>query len=312
LIAVMVTALWRDWAGIPVGPWVLIAFLLALADIGRLTHHSPSAKAEEEMRQATALLDTIENESELRELAHTHRRWWRLPVSMTGAAVLTAGILTGCWSASPEGMRALPAGSIAVLAMLLYDLGEITVIAVVGSVFGRRQASCDHRLFWLDPANTLEVQQQMRVTVLGTVWFGLQATVALVLAIVLVSPSSSVVLPLAIGITLIGYATILTTMIDERSSIMRIIRRSRDRHLTILQERLAAYEPDSGKPVPPESGDLDRLIVQYNALRDTSTSLRWTRSLGQTVMALLVPTLMFIITVFGEVSAERLLERILP
>ncbi len=80
----------------------------------------------------------------------------------------------------------------------------------------------------------------------------------------------------------------------------------------MLQARLEVYEPGSGTRAASEPGEFDQLITLYVALRDASTHPRWTTSLGQTAVALLVPTLMFVITVFGEVSAERLLERILP
>ncbi len=311
-IAVMLTALAGEWTGLPLGRWVAIAAFYALLDIARLQHHAPSAHAEQEAREHTALLEKVESETDLRDLARFQRRWYRLPVSAATGAVLAVAILLVCWWVSPGGVAALPAGSIALLALLLFDLGEITAIAVFDVVFVRMQAACPHRLFWLDPVNTPEVRQQMRLMTGGAVFFGIQATVALVLAIVLVSPSSPVVLPLATGITLTAYAAIVTLGIDGRASIGKIVRRSRDRHLALLQELLEAHEPGDGIPGQSESGEVDRLIALYGFLRDASTSPQWTRSLGQTVVALIVPTLMFVVTVLGEVSAERFLEQILP
>jgi len=49
----------------------------------------------------------------------------------------------------------------------------------------------------------------------------------------------------------------------------------------------------------------------HNTIRDAPTTST-TQSLVRAAAGLIVPTIVFVITVFGEVSAERILDAILP
>ena len=63
---------------------------------------------------------------------------------------------------------------------------------------------------------------------------------------------------------------------------------------------------------PEESQQLRDLLFLHDKIRDAATSPTTARTAVRTAAGLLIPTIAFIITVFGEVSAERLLDAILP
>ena len=61
-----------------------------------------------------------------------------------------------------------------------------------------------------------------------------------------------------------------------------------------------------------ESEQLRELLFLHDRIRDAPSSPSATHTLLRAAAGLIVPTIVFIITVLGEVSAERLLDTILP
>ena len=53
-------------------------------------------------------------------------------------------------------------------------------------------------------------------------------------------------------------------------------------------------------------------IDLHNMIRDAPTTPTTSRTLVRSAAGLIVPTIVFVITVFGEVTAERFLDAILP
>ena len=63
---------------------------------------------------------------------------------------------------------------------------------------------------------------------------------------------------------------------------------------------------------PQESEELRDLLFLHDKIRDAATHPPRPATALRTAAGLLIPTIAFVITVFGEVSAERLLDAILP
>ena len=112
----------------------------------------------------TPLLPTIVRESDLQDLTDFIRRWDRLPVvAVVGVAVATV-TLGVSWLLTPTGMSELPAGSIVLLAFLLYDFGALMVFGDFFELaFTARLARYDHDLFWPSPADSPEVRKAMQI-----------------------------------------------------------------------------------------------------------------------------------------------------
>ena len=71
---------------------------------------------------------------------------------------------------------------------------------------------------------------------------GLWITFYFVLAVVLVSWDSPLVLPLAVGFVVIGYLTTIALAVGNRASVRRIIERSRQQRLALFRSRIDAFE----------------------------------------------------------------------
>lgn len=315
-MALLATASLGEWSEVPWGRWaVIIAFyaLFSVQQMAWLTEPvaSWSRKVVDEW---TALVPTIERESDLRDLAQHTRRWNRLGPATGIAVAVAATMLLGTALTTPTALAELPAGSLVLLALLLFDFGMYPIYW--GSLFNwsfmAREARYDHRLFWPSPADSPEVHQALRKTTNQGSAAGLWITVLLVLTVVLVSWESPLVLPLAVGFVVIGYLSTIGTAVSGRASVHKIVDRSRRRRLAELQDRIDEFEPRLGDLSHQETERLRDLLLLYRTIRDAPTTPNTARTILHTAAGLILPTIMFAITVFGEVSAERLLDRLLP
>jgi hypothetical protein len=137
-------------------------------------------------------------------------------------------------------------------------------------------------------------------------------TFFLVLTAVLVSWDSPLVLPLAVGFVVIGYFTTIGLAVSNRAGIRKIVERSRQQRLAVLRHRINTFESRFADLSHEESERLRDLLFLHGEIRDAATTPAHARTLLRTAAALIVPTIAFVITVFGEVSAERLLDAIIP
>ncbi|MDF1595994.1 MAG: hypothetical protein P1T08_07855 [Acidimicrobiia bacterium] len=314
-LVLLVTALAGQWAGIPWGRWAVILVFYGLNDATQPLRMPPldvqlGPWQTRTMEDWLALLPTMVRESDVRELADFTRRWHRLPwVAVPGVAV-AAIMLVACALFTPTAIGELPAGSIVLLALLLFDFG-VNFNPIDWAVM-TREARYEHHLFLSSPVDSPEVQKAVRTTNLFGFASGIWITIHLVLAVVLVSWESPLVLPLAVGFVVFGYLTAIGSTLGFRAGIEKIVRRARDQRLAVLRRRINAFEPRFGELSPEESEQLRGLIDLHNVIRDAPTTPTATHTLLHAAVGLTVPTIMFVIAVFGEVYAERILDALLP
>jgi hypothetical protein len=317
-VALLATALVGEWSGIPWGRWVLVLVLYGLFDATQPLRTPPlgvplrgfSRRAVEDR---TALLPTIVRESDLQRLAEFHRRWLRMPVSAAVGVAVAATMLAACWLFAPTAMRDLPAGSLVLLAFLLYDFGAGAVYSNLLDVFFMaHEARYHHHLFWVSPVDSPEVQAELRMMSFLSFGVGMWVTLWLVLSVVLVSWDSPLVPPLAVGFIVIGYVTTFGSAIAIRGSVRRIVERIRAQRLAVLQRRIETFETQFAGLSPQDSEQLRGLIELHNMVRDAPTSPTTTHTLLHASAGLIIPTILFVLTVFGEVYAERVLDALLP
>jgi hypothetical protein len=312
-LALLATAFVGQWADAPWGRWAIILVFFAGFDAWFvLMARLPWAR--QVMEDWTALLPTIDREADLEELAGYTQRVSR-PSAVTAAGAAVVAIMLGASGLlAPAAFSELPVGSLVLLAFLLHDFGGFIVYggSLVNWVVLAREARYDHRLFWPSPADSPEVRKAMGMTTGQGFGAGAWITLYLVLTVALVSWASPLVVPLAVGFILIGYLTTLGLALGNRRSIRRIVERIRDQRLAALQHRIEAFGPRFADLSPVESQQLRGLIDLHNLIRDAPTTPTTTHTVLHAATALVVPTLMFVVTVFGEVSAERFLDAILP
>jgi hypothetical protein len=319
LVALFVTALFGQWAEIPWGRWAIILAACFASEADNAWTDlpldvEPPKRYRRFMEDWTALLPTIVREADVRDLANFTRRWLRLPVMVAAGSAVAAMMLLACGLFTPDALGELPAGSIVLLAWLLVDfgIGPIYWGNLFNRAFTAREARYDHHLFWPSPADSPEVHKVMRKTTVQGFAAGMYTTFFLVLTVVLVGWDSSLVPPLAVGFVVIGYLTTIGLAVGNRASVRKIIERSRQQRLALFRSRIDAFEPRMVDLSPGESEQLRTLLFLHDKIRDAPTSTTTAQTALRTAAGLLIPTIAFVITVFGEVSAERLLDAILP
>ena len=315
----LATAVVGEWVGIPWGRWAVIFAFYAAFDAGRPFVGPPvdvpsGSRVRRIVEGWTPLLPTMVRESDLRDLAGFLRRWYRPMVSTAFGVVVATFMLIVAWWLDPVAMGDLPVGTIVLLVWLLFDFGATVILqgVVVQWAFMAREAGYDHHLFWPSPADSLEVKKAIRKTTSQGFAAGFWITVMLVLTVVLVSWESPLVVSLGTGFFVIGYLATLGAALSGRGSVHRIVQRVREQRLRGLRERIDGFEPNYTDLSPQDSEQLRDLLFLHDKIRDAPATPTTTRTVLHSALGLIIPTIMFVVAVFGEVYAERILDAILP
>jgi hypothetical protein len=312
VVALLAVVVFGQWAEIPWGRWAVILALYGAIEAFWALPVTP--RFQRFMEDWTALLPTMAREADLRELAEFTRRRQRLPRTVAAGVAVTAIMLLACGLFTPAGLSELPAGSMVLLAWILYDFGTVPIYwgVLINWAFIAREARYDHRLFWPSPADSPEIQRAMRKTTEQGSAAGFWITIFLIMTVVLVGWDSPLVLPLAVGFIVVGYLATIGAALGWRASVRKIIERSRQQRLALFRSRIDAFETRMVDLSHEESEKLRDLLFLHDKIRDAPTSPTHGRTLMRTAAALILPTIVFVVTVFGEVSAERILDAILP
>ena len=318
LLALVATALAGDWAGIPWGRWIPVLAFYGVFDATQAWRTPPpdvpmGPAVRRIVDDWTALLPTISDEAGVRDLDGFLRRRLRLPWLVLAGAAVVAIVFTYLRLAAPEALAALSAGTLVLLALVVFDVGPVIVYeGMVEMAFWSREARYDHDLFWPSPVDSPQVQTAIRMNTVMGFATGVWITIYLILAVVLVSWSSPLVLPLAVAFLVICYLTTFLQVISVRGSIQTIVERSRRKRLQGLQDRIAAFGPRYDELTPDEWSRLRGLLDLHNMVRDAPSTPTAAHTLVRAAAGLIIPSLLFVVTVFGEVYAERILDAILP
>ena len=262
----------------------------------------------------TSLTAVIDRDEDLHEYVRVGRRWSRVPVIVAGTVVLVTAVLAACALLAPGELRAVHVGSLALLAVVLYDFGEAVVVSVlVIAPFALKEAHYPHRLSWLSPLDSPPVQQMVHAWGHAMVLLGWSTALYFVLAVVLLEPDSITALlaPIA-GFALVALMVTVGGLVAIRSGVRSIVRLTRDQTLQRLQQRIDEYEPRLEELTPDQWRQLEGLIATYQAARDAPTSPSGEQTLGRALGALAIPTVGFLLAVLAEVYAERLLDQVMP
>lgn len=157
-----------------------------------------------------------------------------------------------------------------------------------------------------------EVRSTMQMITFFALATGMWMTLYLALVVVLVSWDSAVVLPLAVGFIVMGYLTTIGAALRVRASVQKIVERARDQRLYGLRGSIDSFGPRYTGLSPQESEHLRNLIELHRMIRDAPTTPTSSHTMRHAAVGLIIPTIMFVVTVFGEVYAERVLDTILP
>lgn len=308
---VVVTLALAEWnTDVPVWRWALVAGVAGAMDgIGIRRHRQSNPQ----MHAFTSLLATIDREQDAQELLAFVQRWYRLRVSGPVAATVAVLVLLGCALSARAEFAALPVGSVVLLGIMAYEVGEFVFFGPGFMVpFLRRERRYEHRLSWLHPAETEPVRRTVRAWAAFVLSGGVNITVYVVFAGLLVLPSWPVATAVVAGFTVVGYVSTFASYFAVRSCVRSIASRIRDRHLLELRQRIEEMGSGPAQLSGADVRDLHHLLGVYDMVREMPTTPLTSETLGHAAKALVMPTFVFFLAVLSEVYAERLLDRFLP
>jgi hypothetical protein len=307
---VVATSVTWSWADAPVWTWVGVAALFGAFGLVSRRLAGESAVG---LAGLLALPAAIASDSDLHELVDTVWQSWRRRFYAPPAAALTVGILVASVARDGEAFRALPVGTLVMLALLVYEFTEAMVAVLLSVRLFTVEAQFTHRLSWLNPLASPPVQATLHTWFAGfgpgsplVVLYGLAVTI-------LIAPLSLdlLVVPLG-GIALVGLVLVFASLVSLRRSVQGIVQHAKDATLETLRDRIESFEPRTRDLTTDESQRLRALLATYAAVREAPTGPTSAQTFVHAVTALAVPALTFLLAVMSEVYAERLLDQLLP
>lgn len=299
-----------DLGGSPVARWGVVAGLLGLLDVAMARRMRKSDRAHMDL---LALVETMKHDDDVGALRLLVRRRWRLGLNVAFAATAAGLALVSFVLVAPSAVGKLPAGSVVLLGIVAYELGEFVALYIgFLPAFLARLARSEHRLFWLNPLDSEPVRRTLHSAGINYGLVGLAVTQYVVLSAFLVSLDSALLVPVAGTFTVIGYVAVGVAVVQTRRAARTIATRVRDRHLGVLEVRIDEFGDRLGSLTPAENEELRHLVETYRSVRDMPTSPGTSETFGHAAKALLIPTLGFLLAVLSEVYAERLLDQLLP
>ncbi|EWT01457.1 hypothetical protein N865_10435 [Intrasporangium oryzae NRRL B-24470] len=308
LVPVVATTVTASWAGAPVWTWLGIAVFL-----GSLEAYWMRLGSEPWMGRTVALPAVIDRDADLSSLLEFSRRWWRPRFYAPAAVAIALIVLLAGALVAPGEFRALHPGSLAMLALILFEFGESRSMRFLYFTLFARESRYPHRLSWLSPAQSPPVETMLGIWRQTAFVNGVGLALDFVLVIILLSPDSLTALlaPMA-GFALVAVVFDTASLLSVRNSVQRVVRHTTDATLERLRERIERLEPQARQLTPAEAAQLQALLATYAAVRDAPTGPSGAQTLGHALTALAIPALTFLLAVMAEVYAERLLNQLLP
>lgn len=309
LVPVGVTTATSSWVGAPVWTWfVIAAFHGAIEASWGIGVTDPFLE-----KQVVALPATLERGADLRRLIDFTNQRWRARFYAPVAVAIALLILAAAALVAPDSLRAVHPGSLALIALVLYEFGEERAMRFLYFRLYRHESRYPHRLSWLSPADSPAVQGMLSLWRKLTVANALSLTVDFIFVVLLLAPDSlsALLAPIA-GFALAAVVFDTVAMLTVRTSVQRIVQHTRDAALESLRQRIEGLEPRTRELTPAESEELQALLATYAAVRESPTGPSGSETFGHAISALAIPGLAFFLAVMVEVYAERLLDQLLP
>lgn len=304
----------------PVGVWAAIAVAYSCASF---TYPLYKDAAED----VVGLYRRMRDPEAMRDQIAWDRRWFRLPAIMPvgGAFALTviaAVVLTSRQLASTV-TNPIPLGTLFIIAILAYQLGENTYIALGMCVEAHRLSRCPHALAHLSPADTPAVGRTVRAYGRLGMLDSLFMTVFLTSLAALLPDPAYLTSPAMLTVLAIVYLAVAAEVVVPRLAVERVIRKHKARDLARLQQRIDARvtpllaAPASGPSAPaaPDAALADDALSRtlalqqlHDRIRDAPDTAQPAGAVRRIASTLLLPLLTFVLSAVGETYVSVLIE----
>jgi hypothetical protein len=307
VVPLSVTAITGQWSIAPVRTWAVVAVVFGLLGVAI---YEPFQRA---IDTFLSLHRAMADEAGLRRLIAWDRRWNNIRTTVPAAGTFAAGLLVLLFlSMQKPGVDiAMPAGTVVLGAMLLYQVCEITYTVFILGLESRILVAYDYELYRLSPIDSVALQQSIRGSNQIGVLVSLVATVFIIGFVILLPDPQLMIL---IGLILLGMAYLTTGfgVILPRLAMKRIVQLEKEREMVPLQRRLDYLSARLRELTEEEYEEMKRLKETHDIIRDSSEDVLPISTIGQLVSSLIVPTVALVAAVAGETFLGTLFERLMP
>lgn len=301
-VPLVVTAITGEWASAPFLTWTVIAVAFGLLGIAI---YRPFQDA---LDQFLSLHRVMAEEAGLRRLIAWDERWYTVRTTIPIGATFALATMALLYS-QQQSEIAIPAGTIILGAMLLYQVGEISYTVFMLGIESRILGEYDYELYRLSPIDSVAIQRSIR----GSNRLGLLVCViatVFILGFVVLLPASESALIQQIALILMVLAYLATGfgVVLPRLAIKRVVQAEKEREMAPLQRRLDHLSARLRELSDAEYDEMKRLKETHDIIRDSSENVLPISTIGQLFSSLILPTLAFAVAVAGEVLLGNLLE----
>jgi hypothetical protein len=303
--ALALTALLDEWAIAPIGTWLAVGVALGLLVVHM---HSPLLRA---IDSFLSLHRTTADEAGMRRLIAWEQRWFRRRVEAPLALLFSASLLFYLYYIEEHyGERSMAWGTALIGFLLLYGVGEIIYSVMLLALESYVLRECNYDTYRLSPLDSVA----MRRTIRGSSQLGLLVSVVATMFICgfVVLLGDRPIMVTQVGLLLLGlaYVATLAGVLLPRLAIKSIVQAQKEQALVPLQRRIEALAARVGELTDEQYTKLKRLKEAHDTIRDATEEVLPLRALGRLAGALILPTLTFVGSRFGETILQRLLHQI--
>lgn len=256
-------------------------------------------------------LDTALSLEDLRAQVARQRRWGGVAKSATASAAI--GLLLGVviFSLSSGGWSQVPPGSIWLLLVVLFWVGEL--------VFGMTSSLAEDRLYVRQrfqlpayrPIDSPLVRQYLRGARRSARNNATWSTLFLVDALVLLPHDAALILPFAAVILGVCYGLTIARVLSDRWVVARIVGEEKSRRLADLGSQIDALITRLPDLSSEDERKLDQLRKVYDDVRESPLTITPSSAVGRILSTALVPTIVFVALAVAEGYVERVVNQIL-
>ena len=307
VVAFGVAASAGQWNSALIWRWVVVSLWIGVTlMLPRLFHGAMIV-------EHFAMVRALTKATDLRRLAAWNRRWGTTRKGLVfGAAYALVSLVAVGLFAGPRSLVSVPAGSIAMLAIVFAQMGEITYGSLLWVGDQVVCSELDYRVYWPSPLDSPWVRPALRGQAQNEFERGVIVTGHIIAVAVLLSLKSPLLLPATIALISTGYAAVLASIAAGRMCLHRIAARAKEARLVELRTRIDVFGERPTELNEAQFGELIRLFRLYDIIDRSPTSLRARDSVARLLTSLAVPSATFVITVVAQEYFGRWAGKFLP
>lgn len=306
---IALTAALNEWEVAPVGTWIAVGLIFGLMLV---LLYRPLLFA---LDNFLCLHRAVSDEAGLRRLIAWERRFFRRRFAVPTALGLSFGLLAYLYSLGGSiegsaGERPMAWGTVLIGFLLLYGVGEIIYSVVLLALESGVLRDCKYKVYPLSPLDSVALRRAIRGSSQLGLLVSLMATMFIVGFVALLQDRPIMVTQVGLFLVGLSYMATLAGVLLPRLAIKAIVQRQKEQALAPLQDRLEVLMPQLEQMNEEQYDKFKRIKEAHDTIRDATEEVLPLRVLGRLMGALVLPTLTFLASRFGESLIQGMLHQI--